>query len=194
LKIGYARVSTSEQDTRAQQVELLKYGCPKEKIFVDTISGSFRKKPQLEKALEQLREGDELVVWKLDRISRSLKDLLFYVERIGNAKASFKSLTEQLDIGGPAGRALMQMLGVFAEFERAMIKERTRFGVEQAVADGAVLGRKSKLDAAKKRHLLEMINEGKKTQSQMANILGVNRAVICRIVAKQRVERREELA
>jgi DNA invertase Pin-like site-specific DNA recombinase len=79
---------------------------------------------------------------------------------------------------------------VFAQFERSMIRERTRLGIEQAVKDGAVLGRKSKLDTAKKKHLLEMINEGRKTQKQMADILGVNRSVICRIVAKQRVEQR----
>src|SRR6267142_4592769 len=101
MKIGYCRVSTDKQETKAQQAELEKYGCPKEKIFVDKISGAFRDKPQLQKALDQLREGDELVVWKLDRISRSLKDLLFYVERIGEAKATFTSLTERLDTKGP---------------------------------------------------------------------------------------------
>jgi WD40 repeat protein len=85
--------------------------------------------------LEQLREGDELVVWKLDRISRSLKDLLFYVERIGEAKATFTSLTERLDTSGPAGTALMQMLGVFAQFERSMIKERTRLGTNQVASE-----------------------------------------------------------
>ena len=107
MKIGYARISTDKQETKAQEAELLKYGCPKDKIFFETLSGASTYKPQLKKALEQLREGDELVVWKLDRLSRSLKDLLFVVDKIRSAKATFTSLTEHLDTKGPAGEALM---------------------------------------------------------------------------------------
>jgi DNA invertase Pin-like site-specific DNA recombinase len=187
MKIGYSRVSTDKQDTKAQEAELLKYGCPKDKIFLETMSGAATHKPQLKLALEQLREGDELVVWKLDRLSRSLKDLLFIVEKIKNAKATFTSLTEHLDTRGPAGEALLQMLGVFAQFERSMISERTKLGVRQAIADGAVVGRPSALDPDKKKHLMEMINSGLKTQAQMARIFDVNRSVISRMIAKERV-------
>jgi DNA invertase Pin-like site-specific DNA recombinase len=188
LKIGYARVSTDKQETKAQEAELLKYGCPKDKIFTDTISGASNKKPQLNKALDQLREGDELVVWKLDRLSRSLKDLLFYVERIAAAKATFTSLTEHLDTKGPAGTALMQLLGVFAQFERSMISERTRLGVRQAMADGKIVGRPSKLDPDQKKEVIRMLKAGQATQAQIARTAKVNRSVISRMVSQIRVE------
>jgi DNA invertase Pin-like site-specific DNA recombinase len=188
MKIGYARVSTDKQETKAQEAELLKYGCPKDKIFFETMSGASTHKPELKKALEQLREGDELVVWKLDRLSRSLKDLLFVVDKIRSAKATFTSLTEHLDTKGPAGEALMQMLGVFAQFERSMISERTKLGVRQAIAAGAVVGRPSALDPAQKKHLVAMINSGQQTQAQMARIFGVNRSVISRMIARERVQ------
>src|SRR5271166_1300404 len=142
MNIGYGRVSTNEQDTKAQQAELKKAGCPKDKIFLETISGSASHKPELQKALEQLREGDVLVVWKLDRLSRSLKDLLFVMEKIAAAKADFRSLTEHLDTTIPAGKMLMQMLGVFAEFERNMIRERTKLGLDAARAEGRIGGRR----------------------------------------------------
>jgi DNA invertase Pin-like site-specific DNA recombinase len=187
MKIGYARVSTDKQETKAQEAELLKYGCPKDKIFFETLSGALTHKPQLKKALEQLRAGDELVVWKLDRLSRSLKDLLFVVDKIRSAKATFTSLTEHLDTKGPAGEALMQMLGVFAQFERSMISERTKLGVRQAIAAGAVVGRPPALDPGQKKHLVAMINSGQASQAQMAKIFGVNRSVISRMIAKERM-------
>ena len=188
MKIGYARVSADKQETKAQEAELLKYGCPKDKIFFEILSGSSTHKPQLNKAIEQLREGDELVVWKLDRLSRSLKDLLFVVEKIAKANATFTSLTEHLDTKGPAGRALMQMLGVFAEFERNMISERTKLGVRAAIADGKAVGRPSALSPEKRRHLFDMINSGQKTQAQMAKMFDVNRSVISRMISKSRVQ------
>jgi DNA invertase Pin-like site-specific DNA recombinase len=192
MKVGYGRCSTNKQETKAQEAELLKYGC--EKIFVDVASGAQTKRKELERALDMLRPGDEFVCWKLDRLSRSLKDLLFYVERIGVAKATFTSLTERLDTKGPAGVALMQILGVFAQFERAMIAERTKLGVEQAIADGAINGRPSNLSPEQQQHLIDMINAGNKTQAQMAKVFKVHRSVVCRLIAKQRVMKREELA
>jgi DNA invertase Pin-like site-specific DNA recombinase len=187
--IGYARVSTDKQETKAQEAELLKYGCPKERIFFETLSGASTHKPELKKALEQLREGDELVVWKLDRLSRSLKDLLFIVEKIRSAKATFTSLTEHLDTKGPAGEALMQMIGVFAQFERSMISERTKLGVRQAILEGKKVGRPSALEPDKQKLLFELINSGQKTQAQMARLFNVNRSVISRMVSKERGDR-----
>jgi DNA invertase Pin-like site-specific DNA recombinase len=188
MKIGYSRVSTDQQDTKAQESALLKYGCAKDKIFVETISGAATGKPQLKRALEQLREGDELVVWKLDRLSRSLKDLLFIIDKIREAKATFTSLTEHIDTKGPGGTALMQMLGVFAEFERNIIAERTRLGVRQAIADGKIVGRPAKLDPAQKKEVLRLLKAGQTTQAQIARMVNVDRAVISRIVSKIRVE------
>jgi len=188
MKIGYSRVSTDQQDTKAQENALLKYGCAKDKIYVETISGASTGKPQLKRALDQLREGDELVVWKLDRLSRSLKDLLFIVEKIRDAKATFTSLTEHLDTKGPGGTALMQMLGVFAEFERNIIAERTKLGVRQAMADGKIVGRPAKLDAAQKKEVVRLLRAGQSTQAQIARMAKVNRSVISRLASKIRVE------
>jgi DNA invertase Pin-like site-specific DNA recombinase len=182
MKIGYGRVSTDKQDAKAQENELTKYGC--EKIFCETISGAATGKPQLNKALDLLRAGDELVVWKLDRLSRSLKDLLFIVERIKDAKATFTSLTEHLDTSGPCGTALMQMIGVFAQFERSMIAERTRLGVRQAIADGKIVGRPPRLDPDQKREVVRLLKSGQTTQAQLARMFKINRSVISRLVAK----------
>src|SRR4030088_610919 len=127
MKIGYARVSRVEdQDTAAQVKELRRAGC--KKVFEENASGSRWDRPKLHQALEHLREGDILVVWKLDRLSRSLKDLLNIVEKIAAVEAGFQSLTESIDTTTAAGRMLMQILGSFAEFERAMVRERTKAG------------------------------------------------------------------
>ena len=188
MKVGYGRVSTDRQDTKAQEAELLKYGCRKDKIFLETISGAAAKKPQLQRALDQLRPADELVVWKLDRLSRSLKDLMFIVEKISEAEATFHSLTEHIDTSGPCGTALMQMIGVFAEFERRMIAERTRLGVQQAIADGKIVGRPPKLSPDQKKEVIRLLKGGTMTQAQIARMSGVNRSVISRLVDKQRAE------
>src|SRR3954463_6862438 len=138
MLLGYARVSKSDesQDTAAQVSALKSAGC--KRVFEDKASGGRWDRPELHRLLDQLRDGDTLVVWKLDRLSRSLKDLLTILERIDITGAKFRSLTEAIDTTGPAGRMLMQMLGSFAEFERAMIRERTRAGLKAA----AVRGRK----------------------------------------------------
>jgi DNA invertase Pin-like site-specific DNA recombinase len=190
MKIGYGRVSTDKQDAKAQEVELLKYGC--EKIFLETVSGASTVKPVLAKAIEHLRPGDELVVWKLDRLSRSLGDLLIVVDKISATKAVFTSLTEHLDTSGPCGTALMQMIGVFAQFERSMIAERTRLGVRQAMADGKIVGRPPKLDPDQKKEVVRLLKAGQTTQAQIARTVKVNRSVISRLVSQIRLE--EELS
>ena len=121
MLIGYARVSKSETQDTAPQIRALKdAGCAR--LFEEAASGGEGgERPELHKTLDQLRSGDTLVVWKLDRLSRSLKDLLTILERVSAAGAKFRSLTELIHTSGPAGRMLMQMLGSFAEFEREMI-------------------------------------------------------------------------
>src|SRR3954468_10351090 len=130
MLLGYARVSKSDdsQDTAAQVSALKSAGC--KRVFEDKASGGRWDRPELHRLLDQLRDGDTLVVWKLDRLSRSLKDLLHILERVEAVGARFRSLTEAIDTAGPAGRMLMQMLGSFAEFERAMVRERTRAGLK----------------------------------------------------------------
>jgi DNA invertase Pin-like site-specific DNA recombinase len=127
MLIGYARVSTNEQDATAQVQALEAAGC--ELIFREKASGGRWERPELHRLLGQLRKGDVLVVWKLDRLSRSFKDVLTIMEHVRKANAGFRSLTEVIDTMSPAGRMMMQMVGSFAEFERAMLKERTSAGL-----------------------------------------------------------------
>ena len=145
MLLGYARVSKPDdsQDTAAQVSALKSAGC--KRVFEDKASGGRWDRPELHRLLDQLRAGDTLVVWKLDRLSRSLKDLLHILERVEAVGARFRSLTEAIDTSGPAGRMLMQMLGSFAEFERAMVRERTRAGLNAAAARGRKGGRQPKL-------------------------------------------------
>ena len=132
MLLGYARVSKADdQDTAAQVSALKAAGCTR--VYEEKASGGRWDRPELHRMLDHLREGDVVVVWKLDRLSRSLKDLLHILEKTEAAGANFRSLTEAIDTSGPAGRMMMQMLGSFAEFERAMVRERTRAGLKAAV-------------------------------------------------------------
>ena len=136
MQIGYARVSTDDQDTAVQVAALKSAGC--ERIYKEKASGGRWDRPELHRLLDQLRKGDVLVVWKLDRLSRSLRDVLTIMERLGESGAGFRSLTEAIDKTTPAGRMMMQMVGAFAEFERAMLKERTKAGLDAAREEGRV--------------------------------------------------------
>jgi DNA invertase Pin-like site-specific DNA recombinase len=124
MLIGYARVSTNDQETVTQVAALKAAGC--ERIYREKASGGRWDRPELHRLLDQLRKGDVLVVWKLDRLSRSLRDVLTIMERLTEAKAGFRSLTEAIDTTTPAGRMMMQMVGAFAEFERAMLRSARR--------------------------------------------------------------------
>ena len=143
MLIGYARVSTGEQTTAAQVAALKTSGC--ELIFRDNASGGRWDRPELHQLLSQLRKGDVLVVWTLDRLSRSLRDVLTIMERVQERHAGFRSLKEAVDTTTPAGRMMMQMVGAFAEFERAMLKERTKAGLDAARKEGRIGGRPPKL-------------------------------------------------
>src|SRR6201996_2120155 len=159
MLIGYARVSTTEQDTALQTSALKAAGC--EKIFREKASGGRWDRPELHRLLDQLREGDVVVVWKLDRLSRSLKDTLAILERVEAAGAGFRSLTEAVDTTGPAGRMMMQMLGAFAEYEREMVKERTQAGLRAARAQGRHGGRRPKFNQAQRAEILFMLAAGR---------------------------------
>ena len=124
----------------AQAVALKAAGC--ERIFREKASGGRWDRPELHRLLDQLRKDDVLVVWKLDRLSRSLRDVLTIMERLGEAGAGFRSLTEAIDTTTPAGRMMMQMVGAFAEFEKSMLKERTKAGLDAAREEGRIGGRR----------------------------------------------------
>jgi DNA invertase Pin-like site-specific DNA recombinase len=181
--IGYARVSKSDDQDPAAQVRVLKeVGC--DRIFQETASGGRWDRPELHRALDQLRAGDVLVVWKLDRLSRSLKDLLMILERVQAAGAGFRSSTESVDTTIPAGRMMMQMLGAFAEFERAMIRERTRSGLAAAKAKGRIGGRKPKLTADQRLEAIKMVGSGQKSAADVARLFKVHPATVSRLIAR----------
>ena len=184
MLIGYARVSTQDQDNQAQITALQQAGC--ERIFQEKASGGRWDRLELQRLMEHLRAGDVVVVFKLDRLSRSLKDLLLTLERIELAGASFLSLTEAIDTGTPAGRMMMQIVGSFAEFERAMLKERTRHGLEAARAAGRVGGRKPKLTPQQKKEIVAMVSSGNKTGADAARLFRVHPATVARLLAKER--------
>lgn len=183
MLIGYARVSTSAQDASAQASALKAAGC--ERIFREKAAGSRWNRPELHRLLDQLRKGDVLVVWKLDRLSRSLRDVLTIMERIQEAKAGFRSLTEAIDTTTPAGRMMMQMVGAFAEFERAMLRERTQAGLETARQEGRIGGRRPKLLPAQQTEIVKMVAEGKKTAADAARLFNVHPATISRLLSRK---------
>ncbi len=153
MLIGYARVSTQDQNLELQREALRNAGCPK--IFEDKLSGSRADRPGLAKALEMLRDGDTLVVWKLDRLGRSVKQLVDMVGELHKQDVQFKSLTDAIDTDTPSGRFFFHIMASLAEMERELVIERTRAGLEVARQLGRKGGRKpkmtdSKIESAKK--------------------------------------------
>lgn len=171
------------QDTALQIKSLNEAGV--ERIFEEKASGGRWDRPELHKMLEQMRPGDILVVWKLDRLSRSLKDLLHIIDRVDKMKAGFRSLTESIDTTSPAGRMMMQMIGSFAEFERAMIRERTRAGLERARGEGRIGGRRPKLSPGQRAEIVDMVTCGRKSASEASRLFGVHPSTVSRILAEQ---------
>jgi len=182
MLIGYARISTIEQDTKAQVAALQSAGC--ELVFREKASGGRWDRPELHKLLSQLRKGDVLVVWKLDRLSRSLRDVLTIMERVQERKAGFRSLTEAVDTTTPAGRTMMQMVGAFAEFERAMLKERTKAGLDAARKEGRIGGRRPKLKPQQQQEIVKLVKRGKKTAADAARLFGVHPATVSRLLQR----------
>src|SRR5487761_2715545 len=156
MLLGYARVSKGDEQSNALQAKALRAaGC--RRLFEEAASGGRWDRPELHRLLDQLREGDTVVVWKLDRLSRSLKDGLYIMERIGDAGAGFRSITESIDTTTPAGRMMMQMVGSFAEFEREMLKERTKAGLDAARKEGRVGGRRPKLKPHQRQEIVKLV-------------------------------------
>src|ERR1022692_465684 len=143
MKYGYARVSTDDQNADMQHAALKKDRC--KKIITDTLPGGTTKRPALLRCLKKLEHGDTLTVWKLDRLGRSLRDLITMLDDLKQRGVKFRSLTEAIDTETPTGRAMWQMIGVLAELERSLISERTRAGVKAAKNRGVKFGRKPKL-------------------------------------------------
>lgn len=156
--IGYARVSTQDQNLDLQQEALIKAGC--QKLFEDKVSGTRADRPGLTKALEMLREGDTLVVWKLDRLGRSVKQLVDLVGSLQKQDVQFKSLTDVIDTGTPAGRFFFHIMASLAEMEREMTVERTLAGLAVARQLGRKGGRKPKMTESKIVSAKKLLSSG----------------------------------
>ena len=183
--LGYARISRGDhQDIAAQVRTLTEAGCSR--VYREEASGAGVARPQLHELMAHLAPGDVLVVWKLDRLSRSLADLLHTLAKIETAGAGFRSLTEAIDTTTPAGRLMMQMLGAFAEFEREMIRARTMHGLENARLAGRRLGRAPKLKTDQKDEIIRMIGEGRGTIGHAASVFNVSPATVKRVLAAAR--------
>jgi len=184
MNIGYARVSTEEQNGNGQVKELEKV-C--DKVELEFASGGRWDRPTLQGLFRGMKKGDVLVVWKLDRLTRSLSDLLQILKRLEEVGAGFRSLTEAIDTTTAVGRMLMQILGSFAEFEREMIRERTKLGLARARLEGKRLGgSQAKLTPKQQQHAFAMVGEGK-SQSEVAELFNVHRSTIWRLVSYRRV-------
>lgn len=191
MLIGYARVSTQEQEINLQHDALIKAGC--DHIYEEKRSGGNLRRPQLEQLLTSLAAGDTVIVYKLDRIARSLKDLLFIIERIEEAGAQFHSLTEHIDTKSPAGRMIFQIVGAFAEFERELIRERTRAGMEAAIRRGAVVGRPRGMSPADEAEAVRLWYTGEYTKTALARTYGVHISSIKRAIWRDEAKRQATL-
>jgi DNA invertase Pin-like site-specific DNA recombinase len=180
MKYGYARVSTEDQNPAMQLAALKKAGCAK--LFKDEVTGAHVNRPALTRCLKTLQTGDTLIVWKLDRLGRSLRDLIHMLDDFKRQGIKFKSLTEAIDTETPTGRAMWQMIGVLAELERSLIAERTRAGVKDAQRRGVKFGRKRKLTPKQTAHARKLIDDGHRRED-VATLLNVNRTTLYRALA-----------
>jgi DNA invertase Pin-like site-specific DNA recombinase len=180
MLIGYARVSTHDQTLHLQRDALEKAGC--EKIFTDTVSGTKAERKGLTEALSHLRAGDTLVVWRLDRLGRSLRHLIDTVTELHDRGVGFKSLQENIDTTTSGGKLVFHIFGALAEFEREIIKERTLAGLQSARSRGKAGGRPKALTAKEVQMLRNMAADKSLTVSDICKTLGIGRTTFYRYV------------
>ena len=178
MKVGYARISTLDQNLALQEDALTKAGC--EKIFTDTASGAQDRRQGLADALAYARDGDTLVVWKLDRLGRSLKHLIATVSDLAERKIGFLSLTEGLDTLSSGGKLVFHIFGALAEFERSLIRERTQAGLTAARARGRMGGRPMALVGRKLDMARRLVADPSANLNSIAETLGVSRSTLYR--------------
>ena len=191
MLVGYARVSTHDQKPALQLDALKATGC--QKVFREKASGAQRDRPQLAAAVDYMREGDTLVVWKLDRLARSMKQLIETVEELEARGIGFRSLTEAIDTTTSGGKLVFHIFGALAEFERSIIRERTRAGLDAAKARGRTGGRPKKLTDADLRAARAMLADDDFTVDEVARRMGVSPATLYRYLPAPRatITRRE---
>ncbi|KNB61900.1 MULTISPECIES: recombinase family protein [Chryseobacterium] len=189
MKIGYIRISTQDQNYNLQEDALNKLGC--EMIFKETVSGAKKERPQLKKLLEQIRKGDVVVVYKLDRLGRSLKHLLEIVEILNSKNVALQSLHDNIDTTTPQGRLFFNISASFAEFEKDLIRERTKAGLDAARERGKKGGRRKGLskEAQQKAILAEnYYNEGKKSVNEIAADLKISKMTLYKYLRERNVK------
>lgn len=182
--VGYARVSTNDQDSALQLDALAAAGCTR--VFEDTASGARSSRPELDQALDHLRTGDTLVVWRLDRLGRSLGHLIETVETLDRRGVGFRSICESIDTTTAGGRLVFHLFGALAEFERELILERTNAGLRAARARGRTGGRPSVMTPEKRAVANDLYARGEHTVAQIAGIVGVSRASVYRHLDQSR--------
>ncbi|KLU15115.1 MULTISPECIES: recombinase family protein [Xenorhabdus] len=174
-KIGYIRVSTTDQHSDLQRNALIAANC--DHIFEDKISGKTANRPGLKQALEHLKTGDTLVVWKLDRLGRSVKNLINLNEKLSNDGIHFQSLTDSIDTSTPMGRFFFYVISALAEMERELIIERTNAGLAAARAQGRIGGRPIALPTEKYQYAIKLLAEGK-SRTEIAVILNISHSTV----------------
>ena len=180
MLIGYARVSTQDQTLNLQKDALEKIGCTK--IFTDVISGATTERQGLDEALSYVREGDTLVVWRLDRLGRSLKHLIETITNLNNRKIGFKSIQENIDTTTSGGKLIFHIFGALAEFERDIIRERTNAGLQAARARGRLGGRPKALNQKKQLIAQALYNDKSNSIAEICKTLNISRATLYRYI------------
>lgn len=186
MKYGYARVSTDDQRAEMQHAAFRKAGVDRKNIFTDKgLSGGTINRPALRRCLKKLEPGDTLIVWKLDRLSRNVRDFVIMADDLKERGIKLNSVSEHLDPDTTLGRAMMQIAAIFAEMERSNIRERTRAGVAEARGRGVKFGRKPALTPEQIEHAKELRTRKKdrKTPQQIARILKCSPATVYRALA-----------
>lgn len=185
MKVGYARVSTADQHLDMQNDALKKAGC--EELYQDVVSGAKAKRPGLDSLLEYVREGDIVVVWKLDRLGRSVQHLIELIQLLDEKKVGFQSIQENIDTTTSGGKLIFHMFSALAEFERDLIRERTQAGLKAARARGRLGGRPPLLDKRQVDRMMELYNEGKSTVEEIRKIFNISRPSFYNYLKKEKV-------
>lgn len=181
--IGYARVSTQDQSPALQTDALVAAGC--EQVFHEKATGATRERPELVACLRTMRKGDTLVVWKLDRLARSLKDLVEIIDDLQKRGVGFRSLTEAIDTTSTGGRLVFHIFGALAEFEHSLIRERTIAGLAAARARGRRGGRKLAMSKTDVRKAAAMLSDPAITKTEVARHFGVSRVTLNAALARE---------
>lgn len=188
MLIGYARVSTDDQNLDLQREALEKAGC--EKIYTDQQSGASTERLGLNGILDMARAGDTLVVWRLDRLGRSLKHLIHLVEKLDHQGIGLRSLQENIDTTTSGGRLVFHLFGALAEFERNLIRERTQAGLSAARARGRQGGRPKRLDPKKRELALRLHQERQHSIAEICQIMGISKSTLYNYLAEQGADAR----